>query len=64
MIALCEFALTFVSCRPVPTTSVVIYDKTLKPVDKVAGPFEEDSSVSLICDSDQGKWPAGCAAGR
>ncbi len=39
-----------------PTTSVRIYEsKTLKLVDKIAGPFDEDSSASLICDSSEGK---------
>ena len=38
-----------------PTTSVVIYDKNLKLVDKVAGPFVEDSTVSLICDANEGE---------
>lgn len=39
----------------VPTTSVVILDKNFQPVGKVAGPFDEDSSVSLICDANEGK---------
>lgn len=39
---------------PVPTSSVVIYDRNFKPIDKVAGPFEEDSTESLICDTNEG----------
>lgn len=37
-----------------PTTDVVIYDANFKLIDKVAGPFEEDSSATLICDADKG----------
>lgn len=33
----------------------MIFDKNLQTIDKVAGPFDEDSSVSLICDASEGK---------
>lgn len=45
----------FFLLHSVPTKSVVIFDKNLKTIDKVAGPFDEDSSVSLICDASEGK---------
>lgn len=49
----------FLACpSAVPTTSVTIYDKDLKPVDKVAGPFDEGTNDSLICDANEGIWPA------
>ncbi|KAI2803228.1 hypothetical protein BLOT_007351, partial [Blomia tropicalis] len=38
----------------VPTTNVLIYDANLQRVDKVAGPFDEDSSIDLICDASEG----------
>ncbi|KAJ6222796.1 hypothetical protein RDWZM_001341 [Blomia tropicalis] len=39
----------------VPTTNVLIYDANLQRVDKVAGPFDEDSSIDLICDASEVK---------
>ncbi|KAH9414353.1 hypothetical protein DERP_012000 [Dermatophagoides pteronyssinus] len=38
----------------VPTTSVIIYNQNFTIIDKIAGPFEEDSTQSLICDSNEG----------
>ncbi|KAH7639103.1 nephrin-like [Dermatophagoides farinae] len=38
----------------VPTSSVIIYDQNFTIIDKIAGPFEEDSTQSLICDSSEG----------
>ena len=39
-----------------PTTSVIIYDQNFTIIDKIAGPFEEDSTQSLICDSNEGMF--------
>jgi hypothetical protein len=39
----------------VPASKVVIFDGAGNRISDIAGPFNEDSSVNLTCDSEGGK---------
>lgn len=47
------FHVTFVYL--VPASKVVIFDDAGNRISDIAGPFNEDSSVNLTCDSEGGK---------
>jgi hypothetical protein len=47
------FHVTFIYL--VPASKVVIFDGAGNRINDIAGPFNEDSSVNLTCDSEGGK---------
>lgn len=55
-IVLCHSCLflSFPPSSPVPTTNVVIYDRHFNSIEQLAGPFDEDANLTLICDSSEG----------
>ncbi len=39
----------------VPPRKVIIKDEKLEPLNELAGPYEEDTDVKLICEAKGGK---------